>query len=110
MVFNGHTTQYIDTVDEELFGDIQVMYAEGMLGNKGIYDALAPVTAAIFNYFRAEGQAPYKTESIFPWVNDYFKNPDFEPKPEEQVSSNLPGYMAQAKGFKKERFKNGNWI
>jgi hypothetical protein len=106
MVFNGHTTQYIDSVDEELFGDIQVMYAEGMLGNKGIYDALAPVTAAIFNYFRAEGQAAYKTDSIFPWVNDYFRNPDFEPNPEEQVSANLISYITQAKGFSKERFKN----
>lgn len=107
MVFNGHTEQYIDSIDEELFGDIQVMYAEGMLGNKAIFDALAPITAAIFNYFRSEGQTPHKTESIFPWINEYLKNPDFEPTPEEQVSNNLLGYMAQAKGFKKERFGNG---
>jgi hypothetical protein len=108
MVFNGHTTQYIDSIDEELFGDIQVMYAEGMLGNKGIFDALAPISAAVFNYFRAEGQPPYKTESIFPWIVEYFKNPDFEPNPEQQVSSNLLGFMAQAKGFNKERFNRGN--
>jgi hypothetical protein len=108
MVFNGHTTQYIDSIDEELFGDIQVMYAEGMLGNKGIFDALAPISAAIFNYFRAEGQPPYKTESIFPWIVEYFKNPDFEPNPEQQVSSNLLGFMAHAKGFSKERFNRGN--
>lgn len=108
MVFNGHTTQYIDSIDEELFGDIQVMYAEGMLGNKGIFDALAPISAAVFNYFRAEGQMPYKTEAIFPWINDYFRNPDFEPSEKEQVSTNLLGFMAQAKGFSKERFNRGN--
>ena len=47
MVFNGHTRQYIDTIDEELFTEIQVMYADGLLGNKGIFDALTPVTTGI---------------------------------------------------------------
>ena len=106
MVFNGHTTQYIDSIDEELFGEIQVMYADGMLGNKAIFDALAPITTALFNYIRPEHSAPYKVEQIFPWINEYSKNPDHEPSPEEQVSSSLLAYIAQAKGFKKDRFKN----
>jgi hypothetical protein len=103
-VFNGHTTEYIDGLDEELFGDIQIMYAEGMLGNKAIFDALAPITTALFNYIRPQNAPAYKVEQIFPWINEYLINPDYEPSPEQQVSSNLLGYMAQAKGFNKERF------
>ena len=70
MVFNGHTRQYIDTIDEELFTEIQVMYADGLLGNKGIFDALTPVTTGLFNYLRAQGSAPIKGEQIFPWVTE----------------------------------------
>lgn len=106
MVFNGHTEQYIDTLDDELFTDIQVMYADGMLGNKAIYDALAPLTAGVFNYMRPPNAPAYKQEQIFPWILDYQKNPDFEPTPEEMVSSNLLGFMAHAKGFQKDRFRN----
>lgn len=106
MVFNGHTEQYINSIDEELFGDIQVMYAEGMLGNKAIFDALAPITAAVFNYMRSEGAPPYKTDAIFPWINDYLKNPDNEPNDNEKVNNSLLTYVSQAKGYKQERFKN----
>lgn len=107
MVFNGHTEQYIDSIDEELFGDIQVMYAEGMLGNKAVFDALAPITTAIFNYLRPEGQAAYRVDSVFNWINDYFRNPDNEPKDADKVNSALLTYVTQAKGYKKGRFKNG---
>lgn len=106
MVFNGHTEQYINSIDEELFGDIQVMYADGMLGNKAIFDALAPITAAVFNYLRAENAPAYRTDAIFSWINDYLKNPDFGPTETEQVNNSLLTYVTQAKGYKKERFKN----
>lgn len=110
MIFNGHTEQYIDSLDDELFTDIQVMYADGMLGNKAIFDALAPLTAGVFNYMRAQGAPAYKQDQIFPWINEYAKNPDNEPTPAEQVSTSLLGYMAQSKGFKMDRFKNVSWI
>jgi len=108
MVFNGHTEQYINSLDEETFTEIQVMYADGMLGNKGIFDALAPITTAVFNYMRGSNQSAYKQEQIFPWVNEYSINPDFEPKPEEAVNTSLLVYLSQAQGFKKEYFKNGS--
>jgi hypothetical protein len=40
MVFNGHTEEYVESIDEDLFAEIQVMYADSMLGNKAIFDAL----------------------------------------------------------------------
>lgn len=107
MVFNGHTEQYIDTIDEELFAEIQVMYADGLLGNKGIFDALTPITTGIFNYLRDSGASAYKPTDIFPWVNEYSVNPDHEPTQQEVASNGLIGFISQAKGFKMDAFKHG---
>ena len=107
MVFNGHTQEYIDSIDEELFSEIQVMYADGMLGNKGIFDALGPVTTAVFNYMRPQNAAAYRQDQIFPCINEYANKPDFEQSPADAVNSNLLGYVMNAKGFKPERFKHG---
>lgn len=104
MIFNGHTEKSVSEINEEIFTEIQVMYADGMLGNRGVFDSMAPLTAGVFNYIRPEGSPTYKPESLFPWINEYWKNPDLEPTPEEQVSNALMSYMAQAKGFSKERF------
>ncbi|MGI9162840.1 MAG: hypothetical protein ACR2JI_07985 [Mycobacterium sp.] len=81
------------------------MYADGMLGNKAIFDGLAPLTTAIFNYMRPESAPAYKQTAIFPWINEYSINPDFEPTNEEQVNNALLTFVSQAKGFSKERFK-----
>lgn len=105
MVFNGHTEQYINTLDEELFSEIQVMFADGMLGNKGVFDALAPLTAGIFNYLRAQGSPSYKPEQIFPWIHEYSVNPDLELPKEDKVNESLLTFMTQAHGFNMERFK-----
>lgn len=83
------------------------MYADGLLGNKGIFDAITPLTTAIFNYLRGSGTPQYKPDDIFPWVNEYGINPDFEPPPEEKVNQSLLTFMTQANGFDMEKFKNG---
>jgi hypothetical protein len=105
MVFNGHTAEYVDSLDEELFSEIQVMYADGMLGNKAIFDALAPLTTAVFNYMRAANSPAAKVDQIFPWINEYAKNPDAEMPSEKAVSNSLLGFVSQAKGFDIKRFK-----
>lgn len=106
MVFNGHTVGSIDEIDEELFTDIQVMYADGVLGGRAVYEANAPLTAAVFNYFRSPGTTPFKPDHIFPWVYEYSVNPDTEPLASEQVNESLLAFMTQAPGFEMARFKN----
>ena len=108
MVFNGHTQETIDAIDEELFTDIQVMYADGVLGNQGIYEAIAPITAAVFNYFRPQGATAYRPDQIFPWVHEYKVNPDFEPTSEQKANEALLLFMTQAQGFDMAKFQNGN--
>ncbi|CAB4126829.1 hypothetical protein UFOVP79_26 [uncultured Caudovirales phage] len=107
MVFNGHTEQYVETIDEELFTEIQVMYADGLLGNKSIFDAVAPLTAAVFNYFRADNATAIKTSEVFPWVHEYSVDPSNDVDPDVAVSNSLFGWISQAKGFSMERFANG---
>lgn len=103
MIFNGHTEQYINSLDEELFADIQVMYADGMLGNKSIYNALTPITTALFNYMRSQNQRAFKSSDIFPWIDEYSINPEIE---DNGVSNSLLLFMTQAPNFKMDRFKN----
>jgi hypothetical protein len=54
---------------------------------------------------RPEGVSPYKQQTLFPWINEYWQNPDNDPTPEEQVNNALLTFVSQAKGFDKGRFK-----
>jgi hypothetical protein len=83
------------------------MYADGLLGNKGIFDALSPITAAIFNYLRSENATAVKVDEIFPWVHEYSVDPSNDVDPETAVSNSLIGWMTQAKGFTMDKFPNG---
>lgn len=79
-----------------------------MLGNKGIYDALTPITTGIFNYIRSPDTAATNPDKIFPWIVEYSKNPDFEPTEQDKSSNALLSYMMQAQGFSMEKINVGN--
>ena len=108
MVFNGHTLESIDSIDEETFTEIQVMYADGILGNRSVFDAVAPLTAAVFNYFRAPSSPAVGVNQIYPWIHEYSVDPDAQPTPAQQASESLLVFMSQAQGFDVARFQNGN--
>ena len=107
MIFNGHTAGSVEDLDEDIFADICVMFSDGLLGGKGRFDSLAPLTAAVFNYMRPAHTPACKTEDIFPWVNEYEKNPDLEVPETDKINSNLLAFLTQAPGFSMERI-NGN--
>lgn len=104
MIFNGHTADTLDAIDEETFAELCVMYADGLLGQRAVFEALTPLTTAVFNYMRKEGAPAYKTTQIFPWVLEYDKNPDVEI---DTAQDQLKLFMTQAPGFKMEYF-NGS--
>jgi hypothetical protein len=110
MIFNGHTSDDIDKIDEETYAEICVMYSDGVLGNKAIYDALTPITTGVFNYIRGQNQPAYKSTQIFPWIVEYSQNPDYEPTEQDKVSNSLLTYMTQAPGFNIKKVKNGGGI
>ena len=106
MIYNGHTATSIDAIDEETFAEICVMYADGLLGVRSTYEALTPLTTAVFNYMRKDGAPPYKATQIFPWVIEYDQNPDLEA---DKVQDGLFAFMSQAPGFNMGIF-NGNSV
>lgn len=108
MIFNGHTEEYINSIDEELFSEIQVMYADGMLGNKAIYNALAPLTSVVFNYMRSSGTPAYNTDKIFPWINEYLIYPEEEVS--DKVNEQLLIFLSQAPSFDMARFESGGRV
>jgi hypothetical protein len=108
MVFNGHTLESVDAIDEETFTEIQVMYADGILGNRSVFDAVAPLTAAVFNYFRPPTSPAFRVDQIYPWIHEYSVDPDTQPTPAQQASDSLLVFMSQAQGFDAARFQHGD--
>ena len=108
MLFNGHTQDSISSIDEETFAEICVMFHDGVLGGKGIFEAIAPLTTAVFNYIRPAGALPFKSESIFPWVYEYDRSPELDIPDTEKVSQTLLTFLSQAPGFSMEKLNGGN--
>lgn len=102
LIFNGHTQDTIQAIDEETFTAITIMYADGILGNHGMLNNIGALTNGIFNYMRPPNTAPYSLKSILGNVYGYLY-PDVEIDP----SDSLKAFMSQAKGFKMDKFSKG---
>lgn len=100
MVFNGHTIQDIDALDEATFNEIVVMYADGLLGNKSLITTLGTLTAGVFNYMRPSSSQSYDLKSIINSAYGYI----YEDK-EADPSDSLLLFMSQAPGFQIDKFK-----
>lgn len=82
------------------------MFADGLVGNKAIYNALTPITTALYNYMRGPNTRAYNSNEIFPWIESYSINPDID---DNQANNALLLFMTQAPNFKMDRFiKNGS--
>lgn len=93
-----------DTVDEETFRQICVMYADGLIGNFSIVETLGNLTAGVYNYMRAANSSAYKLRDIITKSYDYIYPPqDTTVNP----SHSLLAYITTAKGFDMNRFKVG---
>lgn len=100
MIFNGHTIQNIDALDEATMNEIVVMYSDGALGNKSSLVTLATLTAGVFNYLRAKNSSPYDLKKVLGQTYAYYY-PDIEISPSEALLS----FMSQAQGFDINKFK-----
>ena len=100
MIFNGHTTQDIDALDEATLNNIVVMYADGLIGNKGILTGIGTLTSGVFNYMRSPHSPPYTLKSILGSVYGYMY-----PDSELPANDSLLTFMSQAPGFDLDKFK-----
>jgi hypothetical protein len=102
MLFNGHTQQSIDAIDEITMNEIVIMYSDGMVGNQAILSVFGSLTAGVFNYTRAPHTAPFSLKSILGTSYGYIY-PEQEVKPSDALLT----FMSQAQGFDLSKFKKG---
>lgn len=100
MIFNGHTHENIDELDEATMNEIIVMYADGAIGNYEILKTLGSLTAGVFNYLRSANSAAYDLKSILGSSYGYM----FAEK-ESNPSESLLTFMSQAQGFNMSKFE-----
>ena len=100
MIFNGHTIQEIDALDEATFNQIVIMYADGLVGNRNLITTLGTLTAGVFNYMRSSSSLPYDLKGVIGSAYGYI----YEEK-EINPSDSLLTFMSQAPGFSMDKFK-----
>jgi hypothetical protein len=103
MIFNGHTAESVNEIDEETFTELCVMYGDGVIGGHGQFDSIAPLTTQIFNYIRDPKTPPIRQDKIFPWIVDYQRNPVDDVTVREAANNALLAYMTSQPGFNMER-------
>ena len=109
MIFNGHTLETIQDIDDVTMANIQTMYADGLVGNYGLLTQIATLTNGVFNYMRPPNSPPYKLANVLGSAYDYIYPPLPESSKQEAVNNSLLMFMTQAQGFDKKLFevKNG---
>lgn len=109
MIFNGHTQETIADLDEITMAQIQTMYADGMIGNRALINTIGSLTNGVFNYLRAQGAPAYTLSNIIGNAYDYLYPPLTAEQKKQQANEQLLSFMAQAPGFRADRFgvKNG---
>ena len=95
-----------DSVDEETFRQITVMYSDGLIGNGLLIETLGNLTAGVYNYMRTASSQAYTLRNIIGRAYEYIYPPQ---DTKEAVNSALLGYVTQAKGFDRNRFKGAKW-
>ena len=100
MIFNGHTIQDIDALDEATMSEITIMYADGLIGNRNLIVTLGSLVAGVFNYIRSNNSPSYNLKSVIGSAYGYIYD-DIEASP----SDSLLTFMSQAPGFTIDKFK-----
>lgn len=100
MLFNGHTQDSINEIDETTFNTISVMYNNGILGNMALLNVLGSLTAGVFNYIRPPNAPAYGLKTILNEAYGYLYQ-DAEITPQDSLKL----FMTQAQGFNMDLFK-----
>lgn len=90
-----------DNIDEETFGDICIMYNDGVIGNLGIVQVLGALTTGQFNKVLPKGATPYKLQDIIPQTYDYLYPPLSEQDKKTQANNRLLQFVQSQKGAPK---------
>jgi len=81
------------------------MYADGLIGNRGILEVLGTLTAGQFNSMLPKGKPSYKLQDIIPRVYGYIYPPLTEQDKKAQVNEQLLTFMLMNPKAPKSLFK-----
>lgn len=76
------------------------MYADGLLGNKGMLQTLGALVTGVFNYIRQPNSQSYNLKSVLGNSYGYIFD-DVEITPNDALLL----FMSQSQGFSLDRFK-----
>jgi len=100
MVFNGHTIEQIDSLDDATMNEIVVMYADGIVGNGALLNMMGSLVTGVFNYIRDPKSPAYSLKTVLGNSYGYIFS-DNETSPNDALLT----FMTQAKGFSLNKFK-----
>ena len=101
MVFNGHTIQDIDALDEATMNEITVMFADGLIGNRSLLTMQGSLVSGVFNYLRANDSQPYTLKGVLGNAYEYIYGIE-----KTDPNESLLLFMSQAPDFKMNRFES----
>jgi len=94
-----------DSIDEQTFTDICIMFHDGIIGNLGVIETIGVLTAGHFNMTLPKGKTPFKLKDIIPQIYDYLYPPLTKEQQQEQVSKNLLAFAMMHPGAPEQLFK-----
>jgi hypothetical protein len=100
MVFNGHTIQDIDALDEATMNEIIVMYSDGVLGNNKNLVTMGTLTSGVFNYMRPPNSKSYTLKEMLGSAYNYIYREEAS-----LPNESLLAFISQAPGFNIDKFK-----
>ena len=81
------------------------MYADGLIGNRGIIEVLGLLTAGQFNKMLPQGKPPYTLNHIIPRAYDYLHPPLAEEDKRKQISDSLMAFAMLSPNAPKHLFE-----
>lgn len=74
--------------------NIEIMFYDGMIGQKSVLLALSALTTGNLNSKLKATAEPYKMVNILPLAHEYISPPPTEEEKKSQVNANLSSYLA----------------
>jgi hypothetical protein len=91
-----------DELDEDIFRQVVVMYADGQIGNHGVVETIGSLTTGVYNYIREPNKPAYKLQEVI--GKRFYEYLYPSQKTTKEASEALLVFMTQAEGFNLSRF------
>lgn len=76
--------------------NIEIMFSDGIIGNKAILLALSTLTTGNLNAKLKQGVPPFTMSHVLPSAHEYIIPPLSEEEQQEQANNALKAFMASA--------------